>query len=307
MLQSMQVVPSHPSESALVTIQTCESGFDGPRGAAHTGSCGREGELILQLASAPLRRRCVFLARPPGDETKEGDSNRGLCFCPEEEQQAASADGQLVHGMTSQVLVDRSRQYVLKILLPDAPYRLQGGRTGLEACFLNHLRGVSWVPRLICTAEHAIVMSIKGQPANPLNLPSDWRPQFSQILTSLWSLGIRHGDLMKPSPERKAWAFGTANTEIVVDSQGQLGIVDFGCATFDSGGTWAMQAKANGSLHCARTPHGLAHLLCPSRPDQLAHLVLARMEELGRATSIRETGFCERHASAHEVRLRFRC
>ena len=96
-----------------------------------------------------------------------------------------------------------------------------------DLCVLKHLQGTAVAcPKLICASTRAILMENAGVPVSPANLPSDYHAQVSVMISSLHSLGFRHNDIWKK------WIYGKKyEVEILVDSQGNLRLVDFNKAT----------------------------------------------------------------------------
>lgn len=91
-----------------------------------------------------------------------------------------------------------------------------------EICALQRLERFEWAPKLVCVGNNYIVMTDKGRKRYADDLPSNYNNQVHRIIQNMKSIGLRHNDMLK-----------IEDTDIVIDKNDSVSLVDFGWASFD--------------------------------------------------------------------------
>ena len=115
---------------------------------------------------------------------------------------------------TASVYVNETVGVVLKIKF--------SSETSREACALYALNQYEGFPVLHCWLGSGTVQQMTGRPLTAANVPHDGLLQLADILETLDVLGIRHNDAFK------VYGNGAVETELMVDANGRLSLVDFG-------------------------------------------------------------------------------
>ena len=121
---------------------------------------------------------------------------------------------------TNSILYKLPNLQILKHSINELALKL--GTFEREICALQRLKTFEWAPKLVCVGKKYIVMTDKGRKRYANELPSNYKDQVHRIVHNMQSVGLRHNDMLKPQ-----------ETDIIVDKNDRVSLVDFGWASFD--------------------------------------------------------------------------
>ncbi len=133
--------------------------------------------------------------------------------------------------------------------------------TRREVRILRQIRGVSGVPEILATVGSCGFLMAR-LPAQPMPRPSEPPPPLmffkaaTDLLRSLHSLGISHGDLRRPN--------------LMVDAQGRPYLVDFATAVAVGSGCLSFLKRPLYRCFAALDDYGLVRLKAEFYPDSLS-------------------------------------